>query len=153
MGILWTLLIGLVAGALAKFIMPGRDPGGILVTMLLGVAGAFVAGFLGRAFGWYTDVGDRPGLIAAVVGAIVLLGVRSTASETALLGASRCRLVAWRGVRRLWIQARPRPKHACARRGIDSTIPGRARSDDGTTDARGDRCADGARWLRGPERR
>ena len=75
MGILWTLLIGLVAGALAKFIMPGRDPGGILITMLLGVAGAFVAGFLGRAFGWYTDVGDRPGLIAAVVGAIVLLGV------------------------------------------------------------------------------
>lgn len=75
MGILWTLLIGLVAGALAKFIMPGRDPGGILVTMLLGVAGAFVAGFLGRAFGWYNDVGDSPGLIASVIGAIVLLGV------------------------------------------------------------------------------
>lgn len=75
MGILWTLLIGLVAGALAKFIMPGRDPGGMLVTMLLGVAGALVAGFLGRAFGWYTDVGDSPGLIASVVGAIVLLGV------------------------------------------------------------------------------
>lgn len=75
MGILWTLLIGLVAGALAKFIMPGRDPGGVLVTMLLGVAGAFVAGFLGRAFGWYNDVGDSPGLIASVVGAIVLLGL------------------------------------------------------------------------------
>jgi uncharacterized membrane protein YeaQ/YmgE (transglycosylase-associated protein family) len=73
MGILWTLLIGLVAGALAKFIMPGRDPGGVLVTMLLGVAGAFVAGFLGRAFGWYREVGDAPGLIAAVVGALVLL--------------------------------------------------------------------------------
>ena len=73
MGILWTLLIGLVAGALAKLIMPGRDPGGILVTMLLGVAGAFVAGFLGRAFGWYTDVSDAPGLIASVVGALVLL--------------------------------------------------------------------------------
>ena len=51
MGIFWTLLIGLVAGMLAKLIMPGKDPGGILVTMLLGVAGAFVAGFLGRAFG------------------------------------------------------------------------------------------------------
>lgn len=75
MGILWTLLIGLVAGALAKFIMPGRDPGGILVTMLLGVAGAFVAGFLGRAVGWYSEVGDSPGLIASVIGAIVLLGV------------------------------------------------------------------------------
>ena len=75
MGILWTLLIGLVAGALAKLVMPGRDPGGILITMLLGVAGAFVAGFLGRAFGWYTEVGDNPGLIASVVGAVVLLGV------------------------------------------------------------------------------
>ena len=75
MGILWTLIIGLVAGTLAKFIMPGKDPGGILVTMLLGVAGAFVAGFLGRAFGWYTHVGDGPGLIASVIGAIVLLGV------------------------------------------------------------------------------
>jgi uncharacterized membrane protein YeaQ/YmgE (transglycosylase-associated protein family) len=73
MGILWTLLIGLVAGALAKLIMPGRDPGGVLVTMLLGVAGAFVAGFLGRAFGWYTEVGDAPGLIASVVGALLLL--------------------------------------------------------------------------------
>lgn len=73
MGIIWTLLIGLVAGALAKLIMPGRDPGGILVTMLLGVAGAFVAGFLGKAFGWYTEVGDGPGLIAAIVGALILL--------------------------------------------------------------------------------
>lgn len=75
MGILWTLLIGLVAGALAKLIMPGRDPGGIIVTMLLGVAGAFVAGFLGRAMGWYNDVGDSPGLIAAVIGAVLLLAV------------------------------------------------------------------------------
>jgi uncharacterized membrane protein YeaQ/YmgE (transglycosylase-associated protein family)/DNA-binding CsgD family transcriptional regulator len=68
-------LAGLVAGALAKLIMPGRDPGGILVTMLLGVAGAFVAGFLGRAFGWYTEVGDGPGIIASIVGALVLLGL------------------------------------------------------------------------------
>lgn len=75
MGILWTLLIGLVAGALAKLIMPGKEPGGILITMLLGVAGAFVAGFLGRAFGWYTHVGDSPGLIASVIGALILLGV------------------------------------------------------------------------------
>jgi len=73
MGIIWTLLIGLVAGALAKLIMPGRDPGGILVTMLLGVAGAFVAGFLGRAFGWYSEVGEGPGMIAAIVGALILL--------------------------------------------------------------------------------
>ena len=73
MGIIWTLLIGLVAGALAKLIMPGRDPGGILVTMLLGVAGAFVAGFLGRAFGWYSEVGDGPGIIASIVGALIIL--------------------------------------------------------------------------------
>ena len=75
MGILWTLLIGLVAGMLAKLIMPGKDPGGILVTMLLGVAGAFVAGFLGRAFGWYSEVGDAPGLIAAVIGSVILLAL------------------------------------------------------------------------------
>lgn len=74
MGIIWTLLVGLVVGALAKLFMPGRDPGGVLVTMLLGIAGAFVAGFLGRAFGWYTEVGDAPGLIASVVGAMILLG-------------------------------------------------------------------------------
>ncbi|HEY0137080.1 MAG TPA: GlsB/YeaQ/YmgE family stress response membrane protein [Nannocystis sp.] len=73
MAIIWTLLIGLVAGALAKLIMPGRDPGGILVTMLLGVAGAFVAGFLGKAFGWYNDVGEGPGLIASIVGALIIL--------------------------------------------------------------------------------
>jgi uncharacterized membrane protein YeaQ/YmgE (transglycosylase-associated protein family) len=74
MGIIWTLLVGLVVGALAKLIMPGRDPGGVLVTMLIGIAGAFVAGFLGRAFGWYTEVGDAPGIIASIVGALVLLG-------------------------------------------------------------------------------
>jgi len=75
MGILITLLIGLVAGALAKFLMPGRDPGGIIVTILLGIAGAFVAGYLGRAFGWYNEIGDAPGLIASVIGAMLLLGV------------------------------------------------------------------------------
>lgn len=75
MGILWTLIIGLVAGALAKLVMPGRDPGGVIVTMLLGVAGAFVAGFLGRAFGWYSEVGDAPGLIAAVIGSVILLAL------------------------------------------------------------------------------
>lgn len=74
MGIIWTLLVGLVVGALAKLIMPGRDPGGVLVTMLIGIAGAFVAGFLGRAFGWYTEVGDAPGIIASIVGALVVLG-------------------------------------------------------------------------------
>jgi uncharacterized membrane protein YeaQ/YmgE (transglycosylase-associated protein family) len=54
--------------------MPGKDPGGVIVTMLLGVAGSFVAGFLGRSIGHYQP-GDRPGLIASVIGAIVILGV------------------------------------------------------------------------------
>ena len=70
--LLWMCLIGLVAGALAKLIMPGKDPGGIIVTMLLGIAGSLVAGFLGRALGWY-QAGQGAGLIGSVVGAILLL--------------------------------------------------------------------------------
>ena len=73
MGFLWTLIIGLVVGAIAKLIMPGRDPGGIIVTMLIGVAGALLAGFLGRALGWYSDAGTGPGIIASIIGAIILL--------------------------------------------------------------------------------
>ena len=73
MHILWMLIIGLVAGALAKLLMPGKDPGGVIVTMLLGVAGSFVAGFIGRSLGHYQH-GDRPGLIASVIGAFILLG-------------------------------------------------------------------------------
>ena len=73
MGYLWMILIGLVAGALAKLLMPGRDPGGIIVTILLGIAGAVIAGWIGSAIGWY-DVGDAgPGLIASVFGAMLLL--------------------------------------------------------------------------------
>ena len=66
MNILWTLIIGLVVGAIAKFLMPGRDPGGIFITMLLGVAGAFLAGFLGRSLGWYSTAGSGPGSIASL---------------------------------------------------------------------------------------
>jgi uncharacterized membrane protein YeaQ/YmgE (transglycosylase-associated protein family) len=65
-------LIGLVAGALAKLIMPGRDPGGCLVTILLGIGGALVAGFIGNALGWYTQ-GEAGGWIAATLGAILIL--------------------------------------------------------------------------------
>jgi LPXTG-motif cell wall-anchored protein len=72
MELLWMLLIGLVVGALAKLIMPGRDPGGIIVTMLLGVAGSFVAGFLGRAFGLY-KTGQSAGFIMSLAGALLLL--------------------------------------------------------------------------------
>lgn len=72
--LLWMCIIGLVAGALAKLIMPGKDPGGIIVTMLLGIAGSLLAGFLGRALGWY-QAGQGAGLIMSVVGAILLLAV------------------------------------------------------------------------------
>lgn len=72
MSLLWTALIGLIAGALAKAIMPGRDPGGIIITMLLGVAGAMLGTFLGRSLGWY-EPGEGAGLIAAIVGAVILL--------------------------------------------------------------------------------
>ena len=70
--ILGTLIIGLLAGAVAKLLMPGKDPGGCIITMLLGIAGAFVAGYLGRALGWY-HAGDPVGFIASVVGAFLLL--------------------------------------------------------------------------------
>ena len=72
MGFLWSLIIGLVVGAIAKLLMPGKDPGGIIVTMLIGVAGALLAGFLGRALGWYVP-GDTPSFIASIIGAMLLL--------------------------------------------------------------------------------
>jgi uncharacterized membrane protein YeaQ/YmgE (transglycosylase-associated protein family) len=74
MGLIWTAIIGLIVGALAKFIMPGKDPGGMLITMLIGIAGAFIAGFLGRVAGWY-EPGQGAGLIASVVGALLLLWI------------------------------------------------------------------------------
>jgi uncharacterized membrane protein YeaQ/YmgE (transglycosylase-associated protein family) len=74
MHILITLIVGLIVGALAKLVMPGRDPGGIIITMVLGVAGAFVAGALGRALGWYA-FGEGPGLIASVLGSVILLAL------------------------------------------------------------------------------
>lgn len=74
MHIIWTLIIGLVAGAIAKLLMPGRDPGGFIITMLLGIAGAFVATYLGQAIGWYR-AGEGAGFIGAIVGAVILLGI------------------------------------------------------------------------------
>lgn len=71
---IWMCIIGLVAGAIAKLIMPGKDPGGMIITMLLGIAGSLIAGFLGRALGWYQE-GQGAGLIFSVLGAILLLGV------------------------------------------------------------------------------
>ena len=73
MSFLWTLIIGLVVGAIAKLLMPGKDPGGVIVTMLIGGAGALLAGFLGRALGWYNNPGEGPGIIASIIGAMLLL--------------------------------------------------------------------------------
>jgi uncharacterized membrane protein YeaQ/YmgE (transglycosylase-associated protein family) len=75
MEIISTLIVGLIVGAIAKLLMPGKDPGGIIITMLLGVAGAFVAGFLGRAVGWYDSASSGPGIIASIIGAMILLGL------------------------------------------------------------------------------
>ena len=74
MHLLWMIVVGLIVGALAKLIMPGRDPGGIIVTILLGIAGSVVAGLIGRAVGWYSE-GQSAGFIASVVGAIVILAI------------------------------------------------------------------------------
>ncbi len=71
---LWVAIIGLVVGALAKLIMPGKDPGGFIITMLLGIAGSFIATFIGRAIGWYQP-GQAAGFIMSLVGAIVLLAI------------------------------------------------------------------------------
>lgn len=72
MNVLSTLIVGLIVGALAKLIMPGRDPGGIIVTMLLGIAGAFVGTWIGRSMGMYGP-NQGAGWIMSIVGAIVLL--------------------------------------------------------------------------------
>ncbi|MEN3368988.1 MAG: hypothetical protein V7609_1131 [Verrucomicrobiota bacterium] len=70
--LIWTLVIGLVIGAVAKLLTPGRDPGGCIITMLIGIAGSFVASYLGQALGWYQQ-GETAGFIASVIGAMLLL--------------------------------------------------------------------------------
>ena len=72
MSIIWTILIGFVVGIVAKFLMPGRDPAGFIITVLIGIAGSFIATYLGRAMGWY-QLGQSAGFIAAVLGSIILL--------------------------------------------------------------------------------
>ena len=75
MGIIWTIIIGFIAGVAAKFLMPGdNEPSGFILTTILGIVGAFVATYLGQALGWYKP-GEGAGLIGAVVGAIVVLFV------------------------------------------------------------------------------
>ena len=72
MYIIGWILFGLIVGIVAKFLMPGRDPGGFFITVLLGIVGSLLGGFLGRLVGWYGD-GDPVGFVMAVVGSIVLL--------------------------------------------------------------------------------
>jgi uncharacterized membrane protein YeaQ/YmgE (transglycosylase-associated protein family) len=72
LGILGWIVFGLIVGVLAKLLMPGRDPGGMLVTIALGIAGALVAGFLGRTLGWYQP-GEAAGFLMATLGAVLLL--------------------------------------------------------------------------------
>lgn len=69
---IWILIVGLIAGAIAKFLTPGKDPGGCVITMLLGIAGSFVGTYLGQLFGLYR-AGEPTGFIGSVIGAIVLL--------------------------------------------------------------------------------
>ncbi len=73
MGFIGSIIVGLIVGALAKLIMPGRDPGGFIVTILIGLAGSLIAGWVGsHVFGWYAD-GSAPGWIASILGAVFLL--------------------------------------------------------------------------------
>ena len=72
-GLIGWIVIGLLAGAIAKFLMPGKDPGGCIVTILLGIAGALLAGFIGRAIGWYGPGDQGASFLAAIVGAFVIL--------------------------------------------------------------------------------
>ena len=71
-GIIGTIVIGFLAGLIAKFLTPGRDPSGFIVTILLGIAGAWLATWIGRAIGWY-ELGSGAGFIGATVGAVILL--------------------------------------------------------------------------------
>jgi uncharacterized membrane protein YeaQ/YmgE (transglycosylase-associated protein family) len=72
MAILSTILVGLVVGAIAKLLMPGKDPGGLIVTILLGIAGAFIGTYLGETLGWY-KTGQPAGWIMSIIGAMILL--------------------------------------------------------------------------------
>jgi len=74
MWIIWAIIIGLIVGALAKLIMPGPDPGGIIVTILLGIGGSVLATWLGQAVGWYGP-GQGAGFIASIIGAIIILAI------------------------------------------------------------------------------
>jgi uncharacterized membrane protein YeaQ/YmgE (transglycosylase-associated protein family) len=74
MSLIWAIIIGFIVGLLAKLVMPGRDPGGFIITAVLGIAGSLVATFLGRAMGFYAP-GEPAGFIASIIGAVILLAI------------------------------------------------------------------------------
>lgn len=83
LSLIWAAIIGLIIGAVAKFIMPGKDPGGIWITMLIGIVGSFLATWIGRTLGWYRE-GQSAGFIMSVVGALILLALyRAVKGKTA----------------------------------------------------------------------
>jgi uncharacterized membrane protein YeaQ/YmgE (transglycosylase-associated protein family) len=82
MSVIGWIIFGLIVGIIAKFLMPGRDPGGFIITTLLGIAGALVGGFLGRFLGLYGE-GDPVGFVMAIIGSIVLLLIYRMASRSA----------------------------------------------------------------------
>ena len=73
-GLIGQIIFGAIVGAIAKLLMPGKDPGGWIITILLGIAGSWVGGYLGRMLGWYQE-GDAAGWIASTVGAVILLAL------------------------------------------------------------------------------
>jgi len=73
MYVIWMLVVGLGVGAAARMISPGLDRGGFIITMLLGVSGSFLAGFIGRGFGWYEGPSEGPGFLASILGAIAFI--------------------------------------------------------------------------------
>jgi uncharacterized membrane protein YeaQ/YmgE (transglycosylase-associated protein family) len=74
MGVIGWIIFGLIVGIIAKFLMPGRDPGGFVITAIIGIVGALLGGYLGRAIGWYRE-GEPVGFVVAVIGSIVLLAL------------------------------------------------------------------------------
>lgn len=79
-GVLMTIIIGLLVGIVAKFLKPGNDPGGFIITILIGIAGSFIATFLGKTLGWYQP-GQTAGFIGSVIGAIILLVIYGIATR------------------------------------------------------------------------
>ena len=86
MSIIGWIIFGLIVGVVAKLLMPGRDPGGMIVTILLGIVGALIGGFIGRVLGWYGE-GDPVGFVMAVIGAILVLFAYRKISGSSRVGA------------------------------------------------------------------